>query len=155
MRMHHLHKVQVILSKSSTQIEEEVEDVVQAEVEVVTVAIKAKVNTNSSKMIHRDQTHMEEDNIEAGGVKEVAGTSQEIMQEMKVQNVGIVEGQVTLNMTVHQGVKMIEDNKTIMHQLTGTQMIQRGCLSCSTCQILCLQMYQCVVTMYGMGIHVL
>ena len=98
---------------------------------------------------------MEEDNIEAGGVKEVTGTSQEIMQEMNVQNVGIVEGQVTLNVTVHQGIEMIEDNKTIMRQLVGTQMIQRGCLSCSTCQTLCLQVYQSVVTMYGMWIRVL
>ena len=72
MRMHHLHKVQAILSRSSTQIEDEVEDMVQAEVEVMTMAIKAKVNNNSSKMIRRDQTHVEEDSIEVGGVKEVA-----------------------------------------------------------------------------------
>ena len=69
MRMHHLHKVQAILSRSSTQIEEEVEDVVQAEVEVVTMAIKAKVNNNNNKMIRTDQMHMEEDSIEVGGSK--------------------------------------------------------------------------------------
>ena len=94
--MHHLHKVQTIMSRPSTQIDKEIEDMVQAEVEVMTMAIRAKVNSNSSKMIHRDQTYMEEDNIEVGGFKEVAGTSQEVMQEMKVQNVGIVEGHVTL-----------------------------------------------------------
>ena len=99
--MHHLHKVQIILSRSYTQIEGELEDVVQAKVEVVTMAIKVKVNSNSSKMIHRDQTHMEEDNIEAGAVKEVAGTSQGIIQEMKVQNARIGEEQVTLNVTIH------------------------------------------------------
>ena len=87
---------------------------VQAKVEVVIVAIKAKVNSNNSKMICRDQTHVKEDNIEARGVKEVTGTSQEIMQEMKVQNAGIMEKQVTLNVTVHQGIKMIEDSKTTM-----------------------------------------
>ena len=69
MRMHHLHKVQAIMIRSSTQTKEEVEGMVQAEVEVVTVAIKAKVNNNSSKMIRKDQTHMEEDNIEARGSK--------------------------------------------------------------------------------------
>ena len=84
MRMHHLHKVQIVSSMSSTQTEEEVEDVVQAEVEVVTMAIKVKFNSNNNKMIHRDQTHMEEDNIEVGGVQEVAGSSQEVIQEMKV-----------------------------------------------------------------------
>ena len=87
---------------------------VQAKVEVMTVAIRAKVNNNSSKMIRRDQTHVEEDSIEAGGVKEVTGTSQEIMQEMKVQNVGIVEEHVSLNVIVHQGIRVTEDNKTIM-----------------------------------------
>ena len=53
-------------------MEDEVEDMVQAKEEVVTMAIRVKVSSNNSKMICRDQTHMDENNIEARGVKEVA-----------------------------------------------------------------------------------
>ena len=96
---------------------------------------------------------MDRDSPKVGG--EVVEISIEIMQRMITNNVGVVEEQVTLNVTVHPEIKVVEDNIIIMCQLVGTQMIQRGCLSCSTCQILCLQMYQSVVTMYGMWIRVL
>ena len=61
MRMHHLHKVQAILSRSSTQTEEEVEGMVQAKEEVVTVAIRVKLSSNNNKMIYKDQTHTDKD----------------------------------------------------------------------------------------------
>ena len=69
MRMHRLQKVQTILSRSSNQIEEEVEDVVQAKEEIMTMTTRVKVSSNNIKMICRDQTHVEEDNIEAWGSK--------------------------------------------------------------------------------------
>ena len=131
MRMHHLHKVQIVLSMSSTQIEEEVEDVVQAKVEVVTVAIKAKVNSNNNKMIHKDQTHVEEDNIEARGVKEVTKVFQEFMQEVTTQNVQIMEEQVILNLVVHKNVEVIKGNKIIMYLRAKIPMNQKDCLLCN------------------------
>ena len=106
-------------------------------------------------MKHRDQTCVDEDNIEVQGIKEVTKTSQEVSLEMTMQNVGSVGGQVILNVTVHHEIRVVEDSKTIMCQPAEIQMIQRGCLSCSTCQTLCLQMYQSVLTMYGMWIRVL
>ena len=71
---------------------------------------------------------MEEDNIEAGGVKEVVVTSQETIQEMKALNVRIVEEQITLSVIFHQGIKVAEDNKPILRLPVGIQMIQRGYL---------------------------
>ena len=91
---------------------------------------------------------MDGDSPEAGG--EVAEISIEIMQRMITENAGVVVGQVILNVTVHHEIRVVEDSKTIMCQPAEIQMIQRGCLSCNTCQTLCLQMYQSVLTMYGM-----
>ena len=49
--------------------------------------------------------HVEEEIIEAGGVKEVAEISKETMQEMIAENAGIVEEQVTFKVSVHQEIK--------------------------------------------------
>ena len=84
---------------------------------------------------------MDGDSLEVGG--EVTEISTEIMQRMIIEN-GVVVGQVILNVTVHHEIRVVEDSKTIMRQLAEIPMIQRGCLSCSTCQTLCLQMYQSV-----------
>ena len=67
MRMHHLHKVQEILSRSSTQTEEEVEDMVQAKDEVAVVATKIKANKINNQMTYKQQILVEEDSLEAGG----------------------------------------------------------------------------------------
>ena len=125
--MQELHKVQVILSRSSTTTEEEVEDVVQAKEEVVAVATRIKV---SSRMIHKDRILEEEDSTEVGGVKEVAKNFKGIMQEMRtgIFSVGTVEEQVTLSVTVHQGIKETARNKTTTRQPVGIMMNLRGCL---------------------------
>jgi len=101
--------------------------VVQVKDEVVAVATKIKASSSSNiSMMRRDQTHVVVDSSEAGG--EVAEISTEIMQKMITENVGVVEEQVTLNVTVHQEIRVLEGNKTIMHLPAGIQMIQRGCL---------------------------
>ena len=120
---------------------------------VVAVATRIKASSNSSQMIRRDQTIVDKDSPEAGG--EVAKITTGIMQRMIIENVGVVVGQVILNVTVHHEIRVVEDSKTIMRQPAEIQMIQKGCLSCNTCQTLCLQMYQSVLTMYGMWIRVL
>ena len=142
-----------VLSRFSTLTEVEVKDVVQVKDVVVAVATKIKANINSNQAMRRDQTLVDEDSPEARG--EVAEIIIETMQIMITENVGVVEEQVTLNVTVHPKIRVVEDSIIIMRQPAGTQMIQKGCLSCSICQILCLQMYQSVVIMYGMWIRVL
>ena len=79
---------------------------VQAKDEVVVVATTIKASSSSSQMMHRGQTRVDEEILEAGGVKEVAIISKEIMQEMTGENAGIVEEHVILRMSVHQGVKV-------------------------------------------------
>ncbi|MCO5602553.1 hypothetical protein L7F22_056687 [Adiantum nelumboides] len=116
-KMHLLHKAEIILSRSSTQTEVEVEDVVQAKDEVVVVETKIKASSSINQMIHNGQTIVDVEIIEAGVVKEVAKTTKEIMQIMKIENAGVVEERVILNMTVHQETRVAEDNKTIMHLL--------------------------------------
>ena len=159
MKMHLLHKAKIaVLSRFSTLTEVEVKDVVQVKDVVVAVAVatKIKANINSNQGMCRDQTLVDEDSPEAGG--EVAEIIIETMQIMITENVRVVEEQVTLNVTVHPKISVVEDSIIIMRQPTGTQMIQKGFylfLSCSICQILCLQMYQSVVIMYGMWIRVL
>ena len=125
-KSHHLHKVEIIQSRCSTLTEVEVEDVVQVKDEVVAVVTKTKASSSSTSTMRRDQTHVVVDSSEAGG--EVAEISTEIMQKMITENVGVVEEQVTLNVTVHQEIRVVEGNKTIMRLLAGIQMIQRGCL---------------------------
>ena len=127
MKSHHLHKVEIIQSRCSTLTEVEVEDEVQVMDDVMVVATKIKASNSSSiSMMRRDQTHVVVDSSEAGG--EVAEISTEIMQKMITENVGVVEEQVTLNVTVHQEIRVVEGNKTIMRLPAGIQMIQRGCL---------------------------
>ena len=81
--------------------------------------------------MRRGQTLVDVDSPEAGG--EVAGTPREIMHLMIAGNAGIVEEEVTFRVTVHQGVKMTEDSKTIMHPLAEMQMTAEAsaCLLCS------------------------
>ena len=57
---------------------------------------------------------MDEDSSEAGG--EVAEISNEVMQRMITGNVGDVEEQVTLNVTVHQEIRVAEDSKICVYQ---------------------------------------
>ena len=142
MKIHLLHKAEIaVLSRSSTLTEVEVEDVVQVKDVVVAVATKIKAsNSSSSQMMRRDQTVVDVDIPEAGG--EVAEITTGIMRRMITENVGVVVGQVILNVTVHHEIRVVEDSKTIMRQPAEIQMIQRGYLSCNTCQTLCLQMYQ-------------
>ena len=143
MKIHLLHKAEIVaLSRSSTLTEVEVEDVVQVKDMVMAMATRIKASSNSSQMMRRDQTIVDVDSSEAGG--EVAEITTGIMQRMITENVGVVVGQVILNVTVHHEIRVVEDSKTIMRQPAEIQMIQRGCLSCSTCQTLCLQMYQSV-----------
>ena len=129
MKTHLLHKAEIVLSRPSTQTEVEVEDAVQAKDEVVVVATRAKMRTSSSQMICREWTLADEDSPEAGG--EVAEIFREIMQEMIAENVGIVGEHVTFRVIVHQGSKVIEDNKIIMHLLAKVMMIMKGYLLCN------------------------
>ena len=78
--------------------------------------------------MHKDQTHVDVESLEAGGVKEVTKISREIVQEMIAENAGIVKEEVTLKVIVHQGVKVTEDSKITMQPLAEIQMILRGCL---------------------------
>ena len=126
LKTHHLHKAEIIMSRFSTQTEEEVEDMVQAKDKVMAVATKIKANKINSQMTHREQTHMDKDSLKAGG--EVAEISREIMHRMITKNVGDVEEHVTLNVIVHQEIRVAEDSKTIMRLPEGIQMIQRGYL---------------------------
>ena len=93
----------------------------QVKDEVVAVATKIKASNNSISMMRRDQTHVVVDSSEAGG--EVAEISTEIMLKMTTENVGVVEEQVTLNVNVHQEIRVAEDNKPIMRLRAGIQMI--------------------------------
>ena len=64
MKIHLLHKAEiVVLSRSSTLTEVEVEDVVQVKDVVVTVAtrIRASSSSSSSQMMRRDQTIVDGD----------------------------------------------------------------------------------------------
>ena len=47
--------------------------------EVVVVATIVKASSNISQMMHKGQTHVDVETLEAGGVKEVAKISKEIM----------------------------------------------------------------------------
>ena len=78
------------------------------------------MSNNNSQMIQTEQTHLDDNSSEVGG--EVAKILREIMQEMIAENVGIVGEQVTFRVTIHQGNKVIEDNKTIMRLPVGIQM---------------------------------
>ena len=100
MKMHHLHKVEIaILSRSSTLTKVEVEDMVQVKDVVVAVVTKIKANSSSSsQMMCRDRIIMDEDSPEARG--EVAEITTEITLRMITENVGVVVGQVILNVTV-------------------------------------------------------
>ena len=90
MKMHLLHKVETkVLSRSSTQTEVEVEDVVQVIDVVVAVATRIKVNSSNNHMMCRDQILVEEDSSEAGG--EVVEISIKTVQKMTTENVGVVE----------------------------------------------------------------
>ncbi|MCO5592625.1 hypothetical protein L7F22_046628 [Adiantum nelumboides] len=104
---------------SSTQTEAEEEDVVQAKdkVVVVVVATKIKVSSSINQMMHNGQTIVDVEIIEARGVKEVAKITKVLIQIMKTENVGVVEEQITLNVTIHQETRVVEDSKTIMHLL--------------------------------------
>ena len=96
---------------------------------VVVVATKVKASSSKiSQVMHKDQVHVEVEPLEAGGAKEVAGISKEIMQEMMTENAGIVEEEVTFRVTVHQRVKATEDSKITMRLLAQIQIIQRHCL---------------------------
>lgn len=126
MKTHHLHRAETVLSRPSTRTKVEVEDVVQAKDKVVAVATKVKISNNSSPMMHRDQTHVDEVSPEAGG--EVAQIFREISLEMITENAGVVVEQVTLSMTVHQEIRVAEGSKIIMRPPARIRMIQRGCL---------------------------
>ena len=131
MKIHLLHKAETVLSRSSTQTEVEVEDVVQVKDVVEAVATRIKASSNNRIMMRRVQTLVDVDSPEAGG--EVAGTPRETMQIMIAGNAGIVEEEVTFRVTVHQGIKVIEDSRTIMHLLAEMQMTieASACLLCS------------------------
>ena len=118
MKMHCLHKEEiVILSRSSTLTEVEVEDVVQVKDVVVAVATRIKASSSiNNQMMHRDQTIVDGDSPPEAG-EEIAKISIEIMQRMITENAGVVVGHVILNVTVHPKIRVVEDNKTIMHQL--------------------------------------
>ena len=93
---------------------------------VVEIRIKAN-NNNNKHRIRRDQTQVDAETIEAGGVREVAEISKEIMLEMITGNVGLVVEQVTFKMTVHKEIRVVEDNRITMHRLAGIQIIQKHC----------------------------
>ncbi|MCO5569975.1 hypothetical protein L7F22_023689 [Adiantum nelumboides] len=57
---------------------------------VVFVATKIKASSSINQMMDNDQTIVGVEIIEAGGVKEVAETTKEIMQTMKIENAGVV-----------------------------------------------------------------
>ena len=128
MKILHHHRAEIALNRPSTQTEVEVEVVVQAKDVVVVVATRIKASSNISQMMHRGQMHVEEEIIEAGGVKEVAEISKETMQEMIAENAGIVEEQVTFKVNVHQEIKGTGDSKITMRLPAAMSMIQRGCL---------------------------
>ncbi|MCO5570801.1 hypothetical protein L7F22_024529 [Adiantum nelumboides] len=72
--------------------------------------LSVKANNSINQMIHNGQTIVEVEIIEAEGVKEVAGTTKEIMQRMKTENAGVVEEHAILNVTVHQETRVAEDS---------------------------------------------
>ena len=80
--------------------------------EVVVVATKIKANSNNNQAMRRDQTLVDEDSPETGG--EATKIIIETMQIMIIENVGVVEEHVTLNVTIHQEIRVLEDNRTIM-----------------------------------------
>ena len=123
MKMHHLHKAEIaIMSMSFTLTKVEVEDVVQVKDMAVAVATRIKAsNSSNSQMMRRDLIIMDGDSPEAGG--EVAEITTRIMQRMIIENVGVVVGQVILNVTVHHEIRVVEDSKTIMRQPEEIQMI--------------------------------
>ena len=89
---------------------------------VVAVATRIKASSSSnSQMMCRDRIIVDEDSPEAGG--EVTEITTGIMQRMITENVGVVVGQVILNMTIHHEIRVVEDNKTIMRQPVEIQMI--------------------------------
>ncbi|MCO5596794.1 hypothetical protein L7F22_050864 [Adiantum nelumboides] len=72
-----------------------------------------KANSSINQMIHNGQTIVDVEIIEAGGVKEIAEITKEIMQIMKIENVGVVEEEVTLNVTVHQETRVAKNSKQL------------------------------------------
>ena len=105
-KIHLLHKAEIaVQSRSSTLTEVEVEDVVQVKDVVVAVATRIKASSNSSQMMHRNQTIVDVDSPKAGG--EVAEITTGIMQRMIIENVGVVVGQVILNVTVHHKIRVV------------------------------------------------
>ena len=98
---------------------------------VVVIRIKANSNNNRKDRILIDQTQVDAETIEVGRVEEVAKISKEIMLEMITGNVGLVVEQVTIKMTVHKEIRVVEDNIITMHRLAGVQIIQKHCLQCS------------------------
>ena len=114
--LHHHHRAKIAPNRLSTLTEVEVEVVVQAKDEVMVVLTKIRTSNNRiSLMMDKGPMYMEEEIKEAGEVKEVAKISSKIMQEMIAENVGIVVEQVVTKMSVHLEVKVIGDNKAIMH----------------------------------------
>ena len=73
---------QIALNMPSTLIEVEVEVAVQAKYKVVAVVTKTKASNRINLMMDKCRMYVEEEIREAGGVKEVAETSSETMQEM-------------------------------------------------------------------------
>ena len=65
------HGVKITLNRSSTQIDAEVEVVVQAKDVVMVVATNIKASSKIRQMMHKDQTHVDLELLEAGGVKEL------------------------------------------------------------------------------------
>ena len=73
-------------------------------VQVKDVVTRIKASSSSSQMMRRDQRIMDGDSPKVGG--EVAKITTGIMQRMIIENVGVVVGQVILNVTVHHEIKV-------------------------------------------------
>ena len=126
--LHHHHRAEIAPNRLSTPTEVEVEVVVQAKDVVVAVVTKTKANNRISFMMDKGPMYVEEEIIEAGGVKEIAEIFSETMLEMIAENVGIVVEQVITIMSVHLEVKVRGDNRAIMHLPAEIQMTRRGYL---------------------------
>ena len=89
--LHHHHRAEIAPNRLSTLTEVEVEVVVQAKGEVVVVLTKIRTSNNRiSLMMDKGPMYVEEEIREAWRVKEVAKISNKTMQEMIVENVGIL-----------------------------------------------------------------
>ena len=78
------------------------------------VATRIKASSSSSQMMHRDRIIVDEDSPEVGG--EVAEITTEITLRMITENVGVVVGQVILNVTVHHEIRVVEKQLCINQQ---------------------------------------